>query len=256
MTRTFLSAIVTSALALGLAASAQAYPMFSNPQSVNLLERWNPDGTYALGVTATAGNAVRAIDFSHQGVGWNVNNPTALGTVTVRYTFDSPKTIDTVSVNFRPNHAPTNYTFQDQNGVIVTNNTDPAFLSDLYTHTVTPRTSDYIELVSNPAATSSNIWEINQIGAYLAPGEQLAIDGTYNVFYEESPTPTGFDDLGRWTDLTYIALSPSTTANFQTYNFANTYLFKGAYLNYQFRGNGNASLEGAQIEISRNAGLT
>jgi hypothetical protein len=71
------------------------------------------------------------------------------------------------------------------------------------------------------------------------------MDGTYNVFYEENPAPTGFNS-SLWTNLIADRLNPGN-ANSTTWAFTGRYKFTGAYMSHEIF---TKNMEGAKIEIS------
>jgi hypothetical protein len=246
-----------------LPALSNAENPFMNPTAVNLLERWNPDGTYGLTLTASAqlgspdGPAVGSVDYSANGSSWRVfpSQTQPDDTVWIRYTFPDPVTIDKLTVTWRDaNHSPNNYTWSDQSGVIASD-ADGPFATGTITNTFAARTSNFLELRFNPADTAVNVFELVHAGAYLAPGQVLLTDdGVHNIMYDERTrfVRTGFNDLGRWTDLTpgtspTFGLKPSGTASSITWELGQGYYITGAHISHI---DVNRALSNASLQVS------
>jgi len=234
----------------------QAVSYFTNPTQVNLLERWNIGGGYGLATSTNAPNAnspFQAIDFPLGGTGFRgtpVGGPVGTGSneLFVRYQFAVPQVISKVEIQFRDSgHSPDNYIISDQIGTIAS---DPvgggAIGGGFITHnSFGSRLSNYIDVRSNPRATDTQTYEIVDLGAYLAPGQSLAIDGTFNVFAEEVPVATGFNSA-LWTNREADRLNPGN-ANSTTWHFSKDYKFTGAYMSHEAFG---FNMEGATIAVS------
>jgi len=167
---------------------------FTNPEQINILERWNSDGSYGYEESTTAGKPLSTATWfrlyenaMHGGNG---------SPVTARITFDQAMPLDHLLLQWRPqwDHAPTTWEIYDQNGLIAS---DSASSSGDFLRTyqvpsldgVNPRpASQYLELVTS--TSSSGVLDLARFAAYLAPGTPLAIDGTFNVFYEEASKMT------------------------------------------------------------------
>jgi hypothetical protein len=235
---------------------------FMNPTAVNLLERWNPDGTYGLGLTVSAqtppnGPGLGAVDYSAAGFSWRVNNPHLQpgNQVSIRFDFPSPVTIDKLTVTWRDaNHSPGNYTWSDQSGVIVSDSGGP-YPTGTLTNTFAARTVNFLEFKSSPANTAVNIFETVHLGAFLAPGQVLLTDdGVYNIMYDERTrfVRTGFNDLGRWTDLRpgtspSFGLKPSGAASNITWELGQAYFLTGAHISHI---DTSRSLSNASLQVS------
>ena len=259
MSRSISNALATCVLVAATVGSSAAVELpqipdptvsFSDPTQVNLLEKWDNNGAYGLAtVVSHPGNGVtRAVDFHAAGSAYRVGNPNAIGgPLSVRFNFDQPRTINKTAIQWRDaGHSPDNYLWRDQSGTFATGTMGGGFTGTT-TDTFTSRTSTFVEFETNPPNTTNNILELVHLNAFVAPGENLAMDGTYNLFYNETPVRTGFNDGGTWTDQQSQTFStPTQTADSITWEFARDYQFHGAYLTHL----GAHSLIGAEIEVS------
>jgi hypothetical protein len=278
MHRTILRA---AALAASLFLSSYAIAaQFSNPQDVNLLERWNPDGTYTPWtmagtwgntISATEGLAVASIDYSAWGMAWRINKPglDATKTATIRYTFSQPMLIDELRFLVREaNHGPTNYTWSDQNGVIVTY-TQPQvgdtgsswrMPAGTYSDTFAPRLVSYLEwstTLDNTTGVNADpnfyhLLEVSGFGAFAAPGQAVHKDGTYNLLYDsnahyEPSMSSGASAM--WSDHLpgSNGAKPSPSAGFATYDLGATHYITGAFLTQYDTAR---YLSGASLDVS------
>jgi len=216
-------------LASLLAGGALADVYFSNPSSVNLLERWNSDGTYGLQLEGTFSAYRHSDSYAWSGnYGYNELLRTVLyachsaGTgmhfvqagadidlwVDVTFTFPSPMTVDTFVTSFRDQKSqnPNNYQWLDDKENVLVDvrsatdftgsayRTDTSALGPVTTSSVTFRM--FIQGMDDRAIFDRA--EVIGLGAYLASGQSLAMDGCYNIFYEETNVTGDFDP--RWTD--------------------------------------------------------
>lgn len=266
--------MLMTAVAAGLftaMAQAAVVDFFSNPTTVNLLEKWNTDGTY--GLTTSTSNGTLADSQKYKGAGDGTNNwrfSPGNNTVVARFTFDQPRKIDRLFIQWRNNdESPYNYTWSDQNGLIVSQNyfvADNQFGAGNFgnsTDTFAARTSNWIELRSTPQAvptaplnevTPNGTWDVPKIGAYLTAGEALAIDGTRNIFYQENgaapASTTGDGSAGlaaTFTDHTGDVFGNPNGPGSMTWHFTQGYKFYGAYLSHM---DDTFALFGAKVEAS------
>jgi hypothetical protein len=257
----YLSALTT----LFAASTASAAVLnFSDPTEVNLLERWNTNGTYALGFdtnsTGMGQHPVRAVIFANGGLGWRINSPQTEDLWWVRYEFDSPMVIEKVSVQFRDGFGPTAYTFVDDSGQELVSNSSLTNFTGSITHTFTPRTTSAIEFQVPKSAITTDFVEVYQLGAYLAAGQTLQIDGTYNVLYNETPASRdrngGANDVLNWTDLTNASAAPTkkiaagNPKQWVEYQFENEYEWVGMYVNFLTSGSSSPILDNAEVYVS------
>lgn len=242
---------------------------FSNPQNVNQLERWNPNGTYSPWLATdgnTYGNVISqpngngyilgTVDYNAHGSGWRPSQQLQ----TIRYTFDRPKTIDRVSVSWRPAHNEDNFVFRDQTNTPFVTFSDPVNGTPTGTtfYTFAPRTVTYIEFESlfdaNNTHPVTDTFEINGVGAYLAPGQRQEFDGTFNIFFDETfvqgVNRFGFDDSGQFTDHLFgqNGVKPAGgAAGSTTWKLSQAYNITGAFISHFDTGR---FLADAKIEVS------
>lgn len=225
---------------------------FTDPTQVNLLEQWNNDGSYALNCTSTAGDPTNAVAYASGGGGWVVGNSQAQpdDTISARFTFPQPVVLGQVMVQWRvDSHAPRNYTFRDQNGVIVTDTKGP-YDGQPRVHTFAPRTCEYLEISSHPAGTAVNVFEIDHLGAYLAKGQVLPMTGTTNILFEETGkmtvTGSGYDPS--WISHSTGMTKPASEGGNMTLHLSREYELLGAFLSQY---DSSRYMADARIEISR-----
>jgi len=207
---------------------------YTDPTRVNLLEQWNSDGSYLLTATASAGEPLNAVSCCAGGAGWNIGNAQNQpeNTITARFTFPQLVVLGQVMVQWRErSHSPTNYTFRDQQGVIVQDVNGPYDGTPRF-HTFTPRTSQYLEITCNPATTAVNTFECVRLGAFLAKGQLLPLTGTTNILYEEDSkmqvSGNGYDPC--WYDHTAAMMKPAAEGGNLTLHFSREYELLGAFL--------------------------
>lgn len=227
-------------------------PQYSDPTRVNVLEQWNSNGTYALKVSASAGDPTNAVEYALGGTGWYVGNSQNQpnNTVSARFTFPQPLRLAKVVLQWRENsHSPGNYTISDQTGVIISDTNGP-FDGTLREHSFAPRYCEYLELSSNPANTEINAFECNMIRAYLAPEEVFPITGLTNILFEEDTkmkvSGTGYDPV--WYDHSTSPAKPSSEGGSLTLHFSREYEMLGAFITHY---DSQRYLAKARIEISR-----
>ncbi|OPZ26477.1 MAG: F5/8 type C domain protein [Lentisphaerae bacterium ADurb.BinA184] len=239
MTRS-LSNLVIAALVmvvLGVGAAQAAQWTFLNPTEVNLLERWDADGTYGLPVVYSGDPAWRAVDYSAPGSGWRVNKGGTPYLAYAEWTFPQEVTLGNLDVFWRAyNHSPNNYQFLDGDGNIIASNADAGRFEGLYTHPLsTPVTTDKLRLqFTMDTGTDYYLAECNNVGAYLASGESLAIDGTYNILYDEDApaTITGSGYSPTWYDHIHGSngAKPDTAGGSIQFQLSQKYLINGAFI--------------------------
>lgn len=274
-----LSALVAG-LGLVSVQSAQAVGYFDNPQSVNLLERWSPDGRYYFdplldGDGVGAGDNLTYVDgLRHQaiadyapgGSGYLVFKPASgeTKTASMTWTFDAPVTIDKLTTTWRAeNHSTDNYIFRDQNGTpLVTYAPGSRFPGGTISHTITPATITALtfETVLDNTTGDTNdpafyhLMENNGIGAFLAAGEVLAMDGTYNILHQ--PHTQSGDVHAAWSD--HLKGSngekPNGAANSTTFNLDQMYLINGFFQTHYDSGRflANMIIEGSRDGVHFN----
>lgn len=245
-----LSVVKVTVLLLGVAASAMASIItgFTNPTTVNLLETWNPNGTYGLATSTSGtigpGSGPSGAEIFVRHVGWYFG--TGAGTLTGRYYFKQPVVLGQVMAQFRSGHVPNTYSFSDQNGVILADT--PATPADVpvYTAVAARSASTYLEFTGT---TTGGTWDMDRIGAYLAPSQPLLFDGTYNIFYEEvegvNMTQTGGSSL--WTNHLADIAGGAAPPGLTTYALSQSYPFVGAMITHEE----NRTTGGFKIEVSQ-----
>ncbi|MCL2700376.1 MAG: PEP-CTERM sorting domain-containing protein [Phycisphaerae bacterium] len=216
----------------------------------------------------------KAMMYPSDGTGWRVTVGEG-SLITATYTFAAPVTIDAVSLSFyRPAHMPSAdancVTFSFDSGAPVT--VAPIACPDAVpgeiregavryaiserTITTMTVTFDYTEF---PTGISNGFFELDGIGVYLAQGQQLAIDGTYNIFHEENGLLTMTDDsyanAWRWADCNGANYAnPPGGGGFAEWHFSQAYTFYGGSLTHAF--NSGRALFGAQVWVSDDEGAT
>ena len=250
--------------------SAENYATFSDPTVVNLLQKWSTDGTWMIGAQGNHnGNSIgtqdlqRAVVFARYAAGWRVNiNQNSV--ISVTYTFPSPVTIDTVSLSFfEAGHMPSTancvtFSFDRGDDVIVDCRLVTTADNGAVRYPISERTVTSMTVTFNPAVTGNNgVFELDGIGAYLAKGQSLAIDGTYNVFYQESSQTaegTGsFANAWKWADCSGDTVAqPNGGPGLAEWHFSQDYTFYGAHITYMM----SNILRGAQVWVSDDEGLT
>ena len=224
--------------------------VFSDATLVNLLEKWNTDRTYGLTATTNGSTVVRAIGYNAQGSGWYPG----LGNKYISWTFPYPVLLGKLTLAFRAaNHSPTSFTFKDDSGVVWTDSNPTGFPTGQITKTLTPHLTKTLRLDCSFTLAAA---EIDHIGAYAAAGEQVPMDGTYNILFEEkakmSVSGTGYHSS--W----YSGIAPiaagfgngmkpvGLSGNIQ-FNFSQIYDVYGLYISHYDQGR---FLKGAKVEVS------
>ena len=229
---------------------------FTNPTGVNLLEQWYRDGSYALTATASAGDPTNAVVYPGGGNGWVIGNASDQpdNTITARFTFPQPVVLGQVLVQWRvESHSPSNYTFRDQHGVIVTD-TDGPYNDQPRVHAFEARSSQYLEFSCSPAATEIGVFEVDRLGAFLAAGQSLPMTGATNILYEErgimQVTGSGYDPC--WYDQTATMMKPAGEGGELTLHLSREYELLGAFITHY---DTTRFLANMRIEISKNGTL-
>lgn len=261
---------------VGFGATSSLADNFSNPTTVNLLEKWttNGSGAYALVATTTEDQSggfgpTWMADYSTASFGWRAGLPGAgnTKTVSVTYTLPSSMTLGSVSVDWRTeNHSPIAYRFKDAGGNILASAANAAgFAGGRYTYPVTATTNKITlecDLDNNGTPHSPLAFQCLGVGAYLAAGQTLPIDGSYNILYEEAPvggplkmTVTGTGGSAGWYDhlgAGQNGVKPVGDTNSVTYQFSHEYELYGA--NIPQYDNGRV-LNQAKIETSADGSI-
>ena len=220
---------MTVCVTAALAGSALAGVNFSDPTSINLLERWNGK-TYYYEETCNTPNSLSMATIWKAGVGglytpnlagsrlpdgipvWSFYDPTGVSEnipgmsdntpgAYGKIMLDVPTGLGKVHVGWRDyNHTPEWWEIWDDNGFIARgykdevtgwdNNKDP----HLWTYTISDpnRVSAYLEIRTSSVSNNGFV-DVRSIGAYMAADSDrakagLAIDGTFNIFREATPT--------------------------------------------------------------------
>ncbi|MCL2701888.1 MAG: PEP-CTERM sorting domain-containing protein [Phycisphaerae bacterium] len=306
MYRTAIALSLAVALTGSAVADLVADPVttFTDYANVNLLERWNADGTYGLNFTgtctyygsdgywapgspgsiwetltdATPTSVVSTSDFLSKGIlptngyaprhlvdytpcsfGYQRSGSTADNRV-IEFTFDlgGEVTIDRLFCTWRANnHATNNYQWLDDQGNVIVDVFDAdRFIGAQWdtpnqatTGTVT--TSSLTFRIYLEGAGDFVNAGLGGLGAYLASdsGQQITIDGTYNIFHQETATPTGFFNSA-WTDrsLTGASGKPSGGADSCTWTFSQEYTLTGMILTQGW--SNDRYLAKAKLEVS------
>jgi len=252
---------LTVAVSVGLVAApagAGTYE-FTNPQDVNILYRWNPDGTYGLPITYSGGdNAQYPFTYPANGMGWRVSKGGSAYLAYAEWTFDQAVDLAKLSVQWRAqNHSPNNYRLVGYLGGTPTTLVDasnPSRYAGTQTHDLAaPVTVDKLRLeftVDTAAAPEFYLAETCGVGAYLAAGQTLLMDGTYNLFEEPGWTKdTALYDA--WTDRSFgtNGAKPSPAGGSVVYDFQREYNILGAAIGQYDSGR---YLADAKIELSKN----
>lgn len=240
---------------LGTSVAEAGNFFFQNPTAVNLLSRWDFNtGRYyydplldsdALGagdfLTFNDGSRHQStVDYATAGNGYSVSKPGAgqTKTVTMRWTFDEPRTIDTITTTWRaPDHSTNNYTFRDQTGDIFTHAPGPRFGAGTITHNFGARTSNFLEFETTLDDGTGEFYHLMEnlgMGAYLAPGQQLKMDGTYDIFFDPHTLIAGNDGGGDWTNHAqgFNGFKPVGTDGEVIYDLGQIYKIRGAMLTH------------------------
>ncbi len=210
--------------------------LFTDSTKVNFLGRWKPDGTYYWSTSATNGDPVKMQDYEAIGGNcWRFNSA-GTGTQSCRFTFSEPLVLGKLGIQFRnENESPKGVTISDQAGVLWTstgNSTGGYYNGNLLTSAGPPRLSNYIDL-SETGGTGNGTLEIGRLYAYAAKGEPVAIDGTFNILYEEdtkmSVSGSGYN-VSWWDRQAGGQTKPSGTPGNVTFKFSKSYLITGAMI--------------------------
>jgi len=229
---------------------------FTNPDDVNVLERWNADGT-PYNLTGSEGIVTGAIDFSSAGMSWAVSKPGSGQTKTgwLEWDFGRDITIGEVGTFWRAaNHSPKTYRFLDDTNTVIATSTNP---------TRFPRGPD-VPTMSGPVTTSKLRLEVDldnvpgdpnpyflsqtvHVWAYPVASETVPMDGTHNLFYEPGFVRTG--GHAGWTalDMGANGNKPSAAGGTAVYEFTQEYNIIGALIPHYDSGR---YLADAKIELS------
>jgi len=249
--------------------SAGTLANFTDPTQVNLLQRWSPvDGSWMITASGThnggnigSADLQKAMDYPGDGIGWRVTVGEG-SVIMATYTFAEAVTIDAVSLSFyRAAHMPSpdsvvTFAFDSGAPVIVAPEVCPSGVGAVR-YVIPQRTTTTMTVTFDYAVwdgTSNGFFELDGIGAYLAPSQSLAIDGTYNIFHEENSQSTLVDgsyaNAWRWADCNgRNYANPPNEAGEAVWHFSQAYTFDGASLTHAFN-NADKCLYGAQVWVS------
>jgi len=257
---------------------------FTDSSNINLLECWNPDGTSGLQLAGLwsrcdrDGNEwerggydpaylTRLISCAATGTGarfdrGNTDEGNDNRWVEFTFTFDSPVMIDTLVTSWRrdANHCANNYQWLDgDRNVLVSVSSPTRFAGDSYqvdTLSNGPVTTSaltfkmYLDDNNNRAGDDPNFYhmaELLGLGAYLTSGnQQVAMDGRYNIFYEETNVTGDFDP--KWTDhlLGDVGGKPNETGSC-VWEFSREYELTGMVMTMY---NDGRRINNAKVEVS------
>jgi len=262
---------------------AQTYVPFSNSTSVNLLERWQPDGknlVYYYNETSDVGKLSQAMLYKrHVGGMYSATLHTAPSTVVAHVDIGTDGVqLDKITLEWRQdNHTPTWWEIWDNNGMIGSGkcDADHPFTLDTLEYSISKLelspgvpwpTSTYLEIrTSNAsyAATGNPCLDILHFGAYAAKGIELTMDGTFNIFQEERTklgtgfsveaqrfdrtdgrTPTGTFDAGWLTNGGRDCVGLGMAGEI-IWTFSREYTLSGAYLTKE----GGGDIVGLTFEV-------
>lgn len=244
------SALRCGLLVLGLATSAFAITdVFTTPTTVNLLEKWN-GASYGLSATSSQAYPQQTVIYADDGASFRASGNS--GPLTVTFNFATPQKISSTMEIWRNNQeSPTNYSWSDQNGQFVTNTLGPYNFGKI-TNTFTPRISNYLTFTSNPSTTVNGTFNLFGLGAYLATGQTLPIQG-YDIFNEPyTVVSNNGGDALTWTSCSMAGtngVKPSSTAGSIVYHFSQPYqtLTSAAISQYDT----GRYLANAEIDVSK-----
>jgi len=233
------------------------YATFSDPTHVNLLERWNADGSYYYATDSNVPSRPlwRAQVFKGAEGAFHGGMP-AEG---IDGTYDLGQTmpLGEVSLLWRDaGHTPSTWTiyavYDDERGSvpIVTGKVDDLYIDGRFngrwSYTIPGGLSASALRIIAPG-DNGNV-DLPSFGAYLSPGNSLAMDGTFNIFYEENYRDKTARDNGLPGTMTVVAerggsaIDASTLTDLGTDGFncyakgsvewtlSQAYTFVGAYL--------------------------
>ncbi len=246
---TFMVALVC----VGFGATSSFADDFSKPTTINLLEKWTTNGSGAYGLPFTysedqAGGPgpIRLGNYSTESFGWRVGLPGAgsTKTVSVTYTFPSAVNLGRLTASWRlPNHSPIAIRFKDAAGTTIASDANAAgFGGGVYSYTVNVATNKLTlecDLDNNGLPHSPAAFQCLGIGAYLAAGQRLEIDGSYDILYEEAQvggplkmTVSGTGGNAGWYDHVGPGVNngekPNGATDSVTYAFSKEYELYGA----------------------------
>ena len=186
-------------LAVLASSSAVAGMNFTYPEQINILERWNPDGSYGYAEEGSRRLSTAQLFRPYNAglYGWLPDEG-----ITAKVIFDVPVTLDHLVMQWRDrwDHVPDTWAIYDQNGLIASGSrgTVTEFVAAPITYNVwadpanpgTPRApSTYLEIVtsgsSDGGAQNVKYSDMIRFEAYLPVGSTVVMDGTFNIFREE-----------------------------------------------------------------------
>jgi hypothetical protein len=232
---------------------------FDDATKVNLLQQRNvTTASWLVGVSDSS--SLAALDFPGDERGWRISGNGSVYTTT--FDFAKSVTIGAVSYEFRDvNHWSDYLTFSFAHGgtevysVTLNRGVDLASGYHLY-NLPTDLTVTSVTVTGN-VNSPVNTAELDGLGVYLAAGQSLAIDGTFNIFYQENAATTlqagSFAGAAIWAATNRANTSSAGTWNTggqAVWKFEQEYEFYGAYINHCYTGNGRW-LDNAQVWVSR-----
>lgn len=213
-------------------------PTYAAPQTLNLLSRWNPDGSYGWTYSEvdTWGGALGAVNFSAPGSSWRTNRGDYVASL--EWDFGANVTLDQFEVTWRArDHSPDNYRILDGAGNVLVSRTDPLrFDGVTFTDNLaTPVTTNKLRFEATLDTDGSKPWyhlmELVHIAARPDASQAVPVDGTFNLFRQPYTRVDGFNDGGLWTDdLPWPGNKPPSSAGFTTWRFDQPYNIRGAAL--------------------------
>jgi len=257
---------LAAVLAMVTAFSATAGTTFSDPTSINILERWNPDGSYYYAQTTNTSHLWSRAQWYKSHVSGLYGGIPSEGVI-AKIEFDKPMQLDHLTLLWRDiGHTPTSWEIHDQNGLIVADTRDledvEGFLRDrLYTIDPLRAPSTYLEFRSSNTSIHKVV-DMLRFGAYLAPGKDIVIDGTYNVFRQEVPkgkmsvkTYRGLVGSLAASDFDTTALTDGEINGFNCYDagaiewtFSQPYTFTGGLI-AKYEDFHNVMIKGLTLEV-------
>ncbi len=250
-TNKWIASFVDGHAELSLARAVQG-TLFSNPTAMNLLERYNANGTYGWSCSSSTADATMAEQYAC--IGGNNWRFSGAGNFSAkaRFTFSSPMAVGKLGVCWRnTSESPTNFTIRNQTGTLWTSSSAGYYNGTPMYQGITPTLCNFIEIESNPCTTGNGTYELGRLWVYPAAGEPVVVDGTYNIFNEEAGKMTILNNNGdpAWWNLSQIGagVKPPTAGNV-TLKFSRSYLIKSVNIVHY---DTSRYLANAQLEISQ-----
>ena len=198
-------AVVWAVLVSPVAMAAGDFVPFTDASQINILERWNPNGSYYYSQVKHPNLRVLsdAVCYRAAVAGmYTANLSGVTGTPEGTIIFNEPMPVDRLMLQWRDlNHTPTEWWIYDLNDNLIATGTrdrvdsEGAALPWLATRNYT--VADGTLLTKGASITGlkivttktsgNNCMDLSRIGAYLAPGSRVEMDGSFNIFREEVP---------------------------------------------------------------------